>query len=209
MTLRASKNRLPDADIIAQRAIVLFRDAVESAYTVEFRGVADCRSLLLMSLTVATGEKKVRWLTLRRERALVGLLISIAIIVGFRFFVSDPRSGAMHVTMPTGQEIHLFNCPFREITGIPCPICGITRATALAVRGYPLRSFRVSPLGILVVLGAMYGIIRGVFVLLGREAEIDEEKSRRNSRRFVIFVLVILTLTWAISIGRHFEWIRW
>jgi hypothetical protein len=162
-----------------------------------------------MSLTVATGEKKVRWLTLRRERALVGLLISIAIIVGFRFFVSDPRSGAMHVTMPTGQEIHLFNCPFREITGIPCPICGITRATALAVRGYPLRSFRVSPLGILVVLGAMYGIIRGVFVLLGREAEIDEEKSRRNSRRFVIFVLVILTLTWAISIGRHFEWIRW
>ena len=26
-------------------------------------------------------------------------------------------------------------CPFREVTGLPCPLCGATRAFALAVRG--------------------------------------------------------------------------
>lgn len=28
-------------------------------------------------------------------------------------------------------------CPFREVTGLPCPLCGGTRAFALAAQGDP------------------------------------------------------------------------
>mgnify|MGYP000546802874 CR=1 FL=1 len=156
-----------------------------------------------------SSDDKHKRLSSRRERAIIALIISIAIIIGFGFFISDPSEGHMRVTFPTGHEISLFNCPFRELTGLPCPICGLTRSTALAVRGYPLRSFRVTPLGIIVVLLSIYGIIRAPFVLFGAEIEPDEKIARRRNRIITTSILVILALSWAITLARHFELIKW
>jgi hypothetical protein len=36
---------------------------------------------------------------------------------------------------PDGDAELLPPCPFRAATGLPCPLCGATRAFALAVRG--------------------------------------------------------------------------
>ena len=46
-------------------------------------------------------------------------------------------------------------CPFRTLTGIPCPLCGMTRAVVAAVHGHLLDSLRFNPAGILVVLLAI------------------------------------------------------
>ena len=51
-------------------------------------------------------------------------------------------------------------CPLRSITGIPCPLCGMTRACVAAVHGHLATSLAFSPGGILVVLLALTALIR-------------------------------------------------
>ena len=48
-------------------------------------------------------------------------------------------------------------CPLRSITGIPCPLCGMTRACIVAVHGHLGASLAFNPGGILVVLLATHG----------------------------------------------------
>ena len=51
-------------------------------------------------------------------------------------------------------------CPLRTTTGIPCPLCGMTRAVVAAARGDLVDSLRFNPLGIVVVLLAIAVIVR-------------------------------------------------
>ena len=51
-------------------------------------------------------------------------------------------------------------CPLRAATGIPCPMCGMTRACAAAVHGHFASSLAFNPAGVLLVLAALVAIIR-------------------------------------------------
>ena len=42
-------------------------------------------------------------------------------------------------------------CPLLATTGVPCPLCGATRAVVLALRGDLVGSLRASPIGIVVI----------------------------------------------------------
>jgi len=51
-------------------------------------------------------------------------------------------------------------CPLRAATGIPCPLCGMTRACVAAVHGHLATSLAFNPAGILVVLAALVALLR-------------------------------------------------
>ena len=55
-------------------------------------------------------------------------------------------------------------CPFRELTGLPCPLCGATRAFALAVRGdagfASYNAVWVAVAALMIVAGALLLITR-------------------------------------------------
>jgi hypothetical protein len=51
-----------------------------------------------------------------------------------------------------------FTCPLRATTGIPCPLCGMTRAVVAAVRGDFAASLRYNPGGVLLVVLAIVAI---------------------------------------------------
>lgn len=51
-------------------------------------------------------------------------------------------------------------CPLRSLTGIPCPLCGMTRACVAAVHGHVATSLAFNPAGVLVVLAALLALLR-------------------------------------------------
>ncbi len=73
-------------------------------------------------------------------------------------------------------------CPLRTLTGVPCPLCGMTRAVSAAMRGDLWASLRFQPAG-LVLLGV------GLFLLTRRS---------RDPVRVPVWVLGAgLALMWA------------
>ncbi|HYO44419.1 MAG TPA: DUF2752 domain-containing protein [Candidatus Limnocylindrales bacterium] len=52
-------------------------------------------------------------------------------------------------------------CPVRRVTGLPCPACGLTRSWRAALRGRPVESLRLHPLGI-VALGVAAAYAAGL-----------------------------------------------
>jgi hypothetical protein len=65
--------------------------------------------------------------------------------------------------VPADGDTGLF-CPFRELTGLPCPLCGATRAFALAARGdarfLDYNAVWVVVAALLILAGA-WGLARG------------------------------------------------
>lgn len=62
-----------------------------------------------------------------------------------------------HYFLPAvGTCALLFGCPFRRMTGIPCPLCGMTRAVLCLLRGDVSGAFHCHPLFFLLpVLGVV------------------------------------------------------
>ena len=50
-------------------------------------------------------------------------------------------------------------CFFHQLTGLHCPGCGMTRATAALVNGDLLSAFRFNPLGVLLLPLALLGLV--------------------------------------------------
>jgi len=55
-------------------------------------------------------------------------------------------------------------CPLRSLTGIPCPLCGMTRACVAAVHGHLGQSLAFNPAGILILVLAAVVLVRPSFV---------------------------------------------
>ena len=51
-------------------------------------------------------------------------------------------------------------CPLRATTGIPCPMCGMTRAVVAAAHGDIVDSLRFNPAGIVLLVLAVVLVLR-------------------------------------------------
>lgn len=51
-------------------------------------------------------------------------------------------------------------CPLRRLTGVPCPLCGMTTSVEESVRGHLSRAFAANPAGIAAVAVALFLLVR-------------------------------------------------
>jgi hypothetical protein len=59
-------------------------------------------------------------------------------------------------------------CPLYAATGIPCPTCGMTRATSSLLRGEIVEAFTLNPLMAAALLGATLYVCYATVVVIGR-----------------------------------------
>jgi len=112
-----------------------------------------------------------------------------AIIVG---------AGALHIGMSMAG-FSLWSCPFRAVTGVPCPGCGLTRATLELLRGDlsgSLRTHAFAP----IFLGAL--IIMLVSLVLAEEHRQRLLSTLHNceAKGLTVWVLFGLILYWLVRL---------
>lgn len=79
-------------------------------------------------------------------------------------------------------------CPLLTVTGIPCPLCGMTRACVAAVRGDLADSLAYNPAGILVVVLALAVLVRPALAV-------------HVARPPVRLLAAVLALLWVWNVG--------
>ena len=87
-------------------------------------------------------------------------------------------------------------CPFREATGLPCPLCGATRAFALAVRGDGGWTAYNAPW---VVLAAL-AIVAGALVLA---TGVRGGRVRIPRRPLAAAAVLFVAVAWAYALAQR------
>lgn len=79
----------------------------------------------------------------------VGLGLVIVFVIACRL---NPYENGQPLRLATHQQLGLPPCTFKEVTGYPCPSCGMTTSFSLLVRGDVVNSLRANAVGTLLAL---------------------------------------------------------
>ena len=94
---------------------------------------------------------------------------------------------------PDGDAGLLPPCPFREATGLPCPLCGATRAFALAVRGD----------GGWTAYNAPWVVLAALAILAGALAFAGVRPPRLARRPLAVAVVLFVAVAWAYALAQR------
>ena len=103
--------------------------------------------------------------------------------------------------METHRQLGLPPCTFMEMTGVPCPSCGMTTSFALLVRGDVLNSLRANAVGTVLAAACLLFIPWGLTsALLARPMFVNTVE--KALIRAVIALVSLMLIRWAIVLAR-------
>src|ERR1700758_5102520 len=97
---------------------------------------------------------------LGRATALAVSLAALSMLVTARMLTPSPTGTGTHEALGFGE------CQFLARSGLPCPTCGMTTATAHFVRGHWLTSFYTQPMGFVVAFAAAVTFWAGLYIAM-------------------------------------------
>ncbi len=125
-----------------------------------------------------------------RTGALAVLMLCAGIIAAAACLTPSPDGYGTHT------RLNLPPCAFREITGLPCPSCGLTTSMAHMARLEPGRAFFANPFGCGGFAIVVFAGILSVYSLISRVSF-----SSIMERFFGLKVLYCLALLFLLSWG--------
>ncbi len=91
-------------------------------------------------------------------------------------------------------------CPFKAITGLPCPGCGGLRALESLIHGRLWEALATNPLSVLLIgFVGVSGVWLVVDIVLGRRSWLDFV-TRKWSGSATVIAIALLLLNWAWNI---------
>jgi len=98
----------------------------------------------------------------------------------------------------------LIHCPFKMLTHLPCPTCGMTRTALLMQEGHFAQAFSVSFLFPILYFSALLFALYSAAVLLFRLPRIRLSNTAIRTQRILaaLFCFIVLC-NWIISVVRH------
>lgn len=94
-------------------------------------------------------------------------------------------------------------CPLHALTGIPCPTCGMTRATTALLHGHPVEALAWNPLATLAMGAAALYVLYAAVVVIGKLPRLRWSAPTPNESRGIrISVIFLLTANWVYLIWR-------
>lgn len=125
------------------------------------------------------------------------LFVLVACLVGYCWLL---------YTMNKVDEVDFSACLFKNVTNIPCPSCGTTRAVAQIAKGHLFSSLLINPFGIivaLIMLVAPTWII--VDLLFNKDSFYRAYKQIElviNKRAVAVFLILLVLLNWYWNIKK-------
>jgi hypothetical protein len=136
-----------------------------------------------------------------------GLLVALALFLVGIFAIAlwlNPYRGGTVWTDGTHQQLGLPPCRFKELTGRPCPSCGMTTSFALLVRGDVWHSLQANAVGTLLAAVCLVFIPWGLLCAVRGRLYLIQSIEATLTRLIVVF-LVLMMLRWAVVL----LWTSW
>jgi glucan phosphoethanolaminetransferase (alkaline phosphatase superfamily) len=123
------------------------------------------------------------------------LLALALILVGYAFYLLPQF---LSIVGTTGF------CIFRSTTGIPCPGCGMGKATVSLSHGNIAEAFHMHPLSIPFALGAIAAIIWLIVDLIRKKESFLPLMTKRLKWPYFLALILVIAGVWAWNITKAF-----
>ncbi len=92
-------------------------------------------------------------------------------------------------------------CVFHQVSGRPCPGCGLTRSVLALLRGDVSASIGFHPFGPLLLLGLLTALVAGVLPVKPRQRLLNWVAAIERATGFTALILTLFMLTWGLRMG--------
>jgi len=111
-------------------------------------------------------------------------------------------AASLFLRLGGARLLPLARCPFKALSGLPCPTCGGTHALAALAGGHFVEALRFNPLVTLAVAGVVAAGAASLFRLAARQPALRLTLTRREELAARGGALALVALNWAYLIAR-------